>query len=119
MESGKVIMEVNKNRKKRIIIYTVSVILISFLLTLLLMFLVNDAFSLTAVSGKTVVLFTEDAGLFNASKVLKEKGLIDSRIWFVIYGKLRGKDMTVRAGSYEISNTGGFDGILNTLQKGQ
>ncbi len=104
-------------KKQRIIIYTAAVILISFFLSLLLMFMVNDAFSLTASSGITEVYFTEDVGLFEASKALKEKELIDSRIWFTVYSKLRGKGMTVKAGSYEISNTGGFDGILSALSR--
>ncbi len=104
-------------KKQRIIIYTVSVILVSFLLSILLMFMVNDAFSLTATPGITEVHFTEDVGLFKASKTLKEKELIDSRTWFTLYSKLRGRGMTVKAGSYEISNTGGFDGILSALSK--
>lgn len=112
-------MDINKKsekRKKRMIVYTVSVILISFLLSLILMFLANDAFSLTAQDGVTEVFFAEDCGLFKASAVLKKEGLIDSRIWFTLYSRLRGKNGNVKAGSYKISNTGGFDGILSTLQ---
>lgn len=105
------------SKKQRIVIYTVSVILVSFFLSLFLMFLVNDAFALTATAGSTVVSFTEDIGLFKASKVLKEKELIDSRIWFTLYAKIRGKNMTVNAGSYEIPHSGGFDGILTSLSK--
>ncbi len=105
------------SKKQRIIIYVVAVILVSFLLSLLLMFMVNDAFALTATAGSTVVSFTEDMGLFKASKTLKEKNLIDSRIWFTLYAKIRGKNMTVNAGSYEIPYTGGFDGILSSLYK--
>ena len=105
------------SKKQRIIIYTVSVILVSFLLSLVLMFMVNDAFALTATSGSTVVSFTEDVGLFKASKTLKEKEIIDSRVWFTLYAKVRGRNMTVKAGSYEISYTGGFDGILSVLGK--
>lgn len=106
------------SRKKRALIYIVSVITASFLLSLLLMFLVNDAFSLTSPSGTTEVVITEDIGLFKASKTLKEQGLIDSRIWFTVYSCLRGKHTPVKAGSYKISNTGGFDGILSTLDSG-
>ena len=105
------------SKKKKIIIYMATVILISFLLSLLLMFMANDAFSLTALPGKTEVRFAEDVGLFKASKALKEKGLIDSRLWFTLYSRLRGKGVTVKAGSYEIPNTGGYDGILSALSR--
>lgn len=104
-------------KRRRAVIYTVSVILVSFLLSLLLMFLANDAFSLTAQSGSTEVVFNEDVGLFKASGILKKAGLIDSRLWFTVYSQLRGKKFTVSAGRYEISNTGGFDGILSALQQ--
>ena len=103
------------SRGKRAFIYVTAVITVSFLLSLFLMFLVNDAFSLTATSGTTEVLITEDTGVYGASKVLKDKGLIDSRLWFTLYSRLRGKYGTVNAGSYKISNTGGFDGILSAF----
>lgn len=105
-------------KRRRAVIYTVSVITVSFLLSVLLMYLANDAFSLTAVSGSTEVVFNEDAGLFKASGVLKRAGLIDSRLWFTVYSHIRGNDITVRKGRYEISNTGGFDGILSALKSG-
>ena len=97
-------------------IYVAAVITLSFLLSLLLMFMVNDAFSLTATAGTTEIVISEDTGLYGASKILKDSGLIDSRLWFTMYSRLRGKTDTVKAGSYKISNTGGFDGILSTFK---
>ena len=114
-------MEETKNsriERKRIITYTVSVILISFVLSLILMFLINDAFSLTAAGGSTEVFFPEEVSLYKASEALKENGLIDSRLWFTLYSRLRGKNGTVKAGSYNIQNSGGFDGILSALLSG-
>ena len=104
------------SRGKRVFIYTVSVIFTSFLLSLLLMFLANDTFSLTAAAGTTEIVISDDTGIYGASKVLKDTGIIDSRLWFTLYSGLRGKNDTVKAGSYKISNTGGYDGILNTFK---
>ncbi len=103
-------------RKKRTAVYIIAVILVSFLLSLLMMFLVNDAFSLTAVSGQTVVILDRDQSLYKASKTLKKEGLIDSRLWFILYAELRGKNKPVKEGRYVLQNTGGFDGILSAFQ---
>ena len=108
-----------KSRGKRAFIYTASVILSAFLLSLILMFTVNDAFSLTATAGTTEITVPRDTGVYGVSKILKDSDLIDSRIWFTLYSRLRGKGDTVKAGVYKISNTGGFDGILNTLKSGK
>ena len=113
-------MKANENKRhlsrgRRAFIYVTAVITVSFLLSLFLMFLVNDAFSLTANVGTTEIVITEDTGVYGASKALKDVGLIDSRLWFTLYSRLRGKHITVKAGNYKISNTGGFDGILSTF----
>ena len=107
------------SRGRRAFIYVISVTLCAFLLSLLLMFAVNDAFSLTAVAGTTEISVPSDMGVYGVSRILKDSELIDSRVWFTVYSWLRGKTDTVRAGVYKISNTGGFDGILNTLKNGK
>ena len=107
----------NVKRGRRAIIYTATVILTSFLLSLFIMFLVNDMFALTAAPGSTEIYISEDVTLFKASKTLKESGLIDSRVWFTLYSSLRGRNGTVTAGSYTVSGTGGYDGILNALME--
>ena len=109
----------NTKRKHTVIIYVTSVILTSFLLSLVIMFLVNDTFALTAVPGSTEVYISEDVTTYKASKTLKESGLIDSRVWFTLYSRLRGMTGRISAGSYTVSNTGGYDGILNALKNNE
>ena len=107
----------SRGAKRGKLIYITSVLLSSFLLSLLLMFLVNDTVALTGGSGSTEVTVSEDMSVFRASGVLKESGLIDSRIWFTVYSGMRGKVGTVRKGSYLISNSGGYDGVLRAFSE--
>lgn len=50
-----------------------------------------------------------------AAKLLEENGLIRSRLLFRAYALARGKTRTFKAGSYSLSHSSGYDGLLREL----
>lgn len=102
----------NKNR----LIYLASVLSVSFILSVLIIFLANDAFAITAKSGEESVYVSEGDGAGEIASALKKSGVIKSKTWFRTYLALRGKSLDgVKTGSYTVSKTDGFDGIYRRL----
>lgn len=104
--------EKKKNALLKILLFSAITALV---LSLILCLLLNDAFSLSAEDGYVTVTFKENADIKEAAKVLKENGLIKSRTWFIAYAKIRGRTVSPLSGSYEISKSAGFDGIIARL----
>lgn len=79
--------------------------------------LANDAFALTADDGEVTLVITETMGAKDAAKLLKDEGLIGSRLWFRAYLGLRGRELKVIPGTYTVRRSAGFDGIYYSLHK--
>ncbi len=103
-------------KKKNKLIYFASVLAVSLALSVLLIFLANDAFAITAKSGEETIYVSEGDGAGEIASSLKKSGVIKSKTWFRTYLALRGKSLNgVKEGSYTVSKTGGFDGIHRRL----
>lgn len=83
-----------------------------------LVLLANDAFAITATDEEVTLTVPSECSKKEAAKILKDNGLIKSRIWFSLYTSLRGKSVSPEKGSYVIKKSGGFDAICQILSGG-
>ena len=113
-------MKINKHEKYgKFFKYAIIITLCAIALSVLFLFLANDAFAITAKNEEALVEIRDGATMREASAALKENGLIKSRAWFSAYLALRGKNANCIGGSYVLNKTIGFDGIYRALTKGQ
>ena len=98
--------------------FIIIITAISVVLSALTLFLLNDAFAVTADNTTVTVQIPANAKKSDVSNVLKEQGLIKSRVWFHIYTALRGKKIAPKQDIYYIPKNSGFDGICRILNYG-
>lgn len=114
-------MAINETEKtnmkiKKVILYLATVVSVSAVLSSLALFLINDAFAVTAESGEVTVSVSEGESARDIARSLKRSGAVKSGTWLRIYLAMRGKSLDgVKSGSYTLSKTGGFDGIYRCL----
>ena len=98
--------------------YFLAVFLTALALTGAILWLINDAFAITAPDGDVTVVIPEGSSDKEISDILKDSGLIKSRLWFRAYLKLRGKDIEPKGESFRIPYGSGFDGIHRIINFG-
>ena len=97
--------------------FFLGAVALALVLSVIICFLADDAFALTAEDGEVTLVFTETASAGEAAKLLKSEGLIGSKLWFRTYLRIRGRKLTVSPGTYTIRRSAGFDGIYYPLSK--
>lgn len=108
-----------KEKKKFFTVkYFLLVLASSILLTPVVLFLANDAFAITAEDKEVEISIPEGADDGDIAKILKENGLIKSKLWFRAYLSLRGKELAPFGSSYTVPLGSGFDGIHRILNYG-
>jgi len=70
-------------------------------------------------SPPSKVLIPEGASFSEVARILKERGVVRSRWWFELYGRLRGITERVKAGEYFLSASMSPQEIADTLVKGR
>jgi UPF0755 protein len=80
--------------------------------------LINDAFAITAQRGEANVNIPLGSTDGEIADVLKDAGLIKSRLWFRAYLDLRGKELIPKGEDFRIPYGSGFDGIHRILNYG-
>jgi UPF0755 protein len=114
------VVKINKHSNYgKIFKYAIIITVCAVILSVLFLFLANDAFAITAKNEEVMVEIPDGATLREASAVLKENGLIKSKTWFSAYLALRGKNANCVGGNYVLNKTVGFDGIYRAITKGQ
>lgn len=98
--------------------YFLTVFLVALALTGAIVFLVNDAFALTAPDGAATLTLSEGSTVKEIADVLKSKGLIKSKLWFRTYLALRGKRLSPQGEEFTVPYGSGFDGIHRILNYG-
>lgn len=106
------------NKKLFTLKYFITVTVASAILAVFAVILINDAFAITAPSGAVEITFPSGADDWQVAEVLKENGLIKSKLWFRTYLKLRGKEITLDSQSFTVPFGSGFDGIHRILSNG-
>ena len=87
-------------------------------LTAVIVFLADDAFALTANDSEVEISIPKGSTDAQIAQVLKDNGLIKSKLWFNAYTKLRGRSLTDTGDTYVIPTGSGFDGIYRILTYG-
>lgn len=106
-------------KKRNIFLYLALLLSVSATLSAAVIFLVNDAFAVTAESGEVYIRVCEGDGAREIADSLKRSGAVKSKTWLRVYLALRGKSLDgVKSGGYTVSKTGGFDGIHRSLTAG-
>lgn len=109
----------SKTKKFFTLKYFLTVLTVSILLSAAFLFLANDAFAITAGTQDVTVNIPLGASQKQVGQILKENGLIKSRLWFDTYLALRGKKLSVNGTDFVINKGSGFDGIYRTLALGK
>jgi len=117
---GNTVVKINKHEKYgKFFKYAIIITLCAIALSILVLFLANDAFAITAKNEEALVEIPDGATMRQVSAVLKENGLIKSKAWFSAYLALRGKRNESVGGNYVLNKTVGFDGIYRIITSGQ
>ena len=98
--------------------YFSVLVLVALAITGAIVLLVNDAFAITAPAGEAEVNIHSGSTDGEIADVLKDAGLIKSRLWFRSYLKLRGKELIPKGEDFRIPYGSGFDGIHRILNYG-
>ena len=98
--------------------YIFAVLAVSGAMAVAICLLAADAFALTAPKGETEITVPEVFDAKTVDGILKDSGLIKSRLWFRVYNKLRGNTLSPKGQSFIIPNDSGFDGIVRIINSG-
>ena len=114
-----------KYRWLRVLIWLVAIFAVAGICVYGLYVVVNEVFGLSTPGGIYQVVIDPGMTTTQIADRLQEEGVIDYPLVFRLYLKLKGRDGTLRHGAYQINTSrespvyyGGYDTIINTLQKG-
>jgi UPF0755 protein len=98
--------------------FIIATVLAAIILCALICFVFFDAFALGKDDGTVSVNIPQDASKRQIAQILKENGLIESKILFSVYTCLKGKEVRSAGLTCEIPKSVGYDGICRILKNG-
>lgn len=98
------------------VVWVFVVLVVSIGLAVTAIFAVSDIFGI-GKSGTSDVNIEQGSSTEVIAESLKESGAIRFPILFRLYSKIKHTDSSYQYGLYSINNEGGYDGIIDQLQK--
>ena len=100
---------------KRTVIYMLVVLLVSALLAVLMWFAADDVLALTKPDNVVTITVSDTDTLADVAQNLKDHGLVNYKLLFILYGKFSHAEEKLGAGTFELNQQFDYHALVNGL----